>query len=158
MLCGQGTAQGVHAQAHQYTPAGKGRGLRGAFLSTLQTGTGTGSGGGSAKEYAVGLQIVGGVLGVASFTALAVHHLDQREIKRVEGERAAEIKLAAAEIKRVEGERRLSEERLRAEVERYKYDLQLRHTQDYKPYQVAKEQANKDRGGTGGPQKEEETD
>jgi hypothetical protein len=169
LLCGQGTAQGVHAQAHPYTPAGKGRGLRGAFLSTLQTGTGTGSGGGSAKEYAVGLQIVGGVLGVASFTAVAVHHLDQREIKRVEGERAAEIKrvegeraaeikLAAAEIKRVEGERRLSEERLRAEVERYKYDLQLRHTQDYKPYQVAKEQANKERGGTGGPQKEEETD
>jgi regulator of protease activity HflC (stomatin/prohibitin superfamily) len=120
------------------------------------------------------------VLGVASFTAVAVHHLDQREIKRVEGERAAEIKrvegeraaeikrvegeraaemkLAAAEIKRVEGERRLSEERLRAEVERYKYDLQLRHTQDYKPYQAAKEQANKERGGTGGPQKEEETD
>ena len=158
MLCGQGTAQGVHAQAHPYTPAGKGRGLRGAFLSTLQTGTGTGSGGGSAKEYAVGLQIVGGVLGVASFTAVAVHHLDQRDIKRVEGERAAEMKLAAAEIKRVEGERRLSEERLRAEVERYKYDLQLRHTQDYKPYQAAKEQANKERGGTGGPQKEEETD
>ena len=115
------------------------------------------------------------MLGVASFTAVAVHHLDQREIKRVEGERAAEIKrvegerrlseerlraeikLAAAEIKRVEGERRLSEERLRAELERYKYDLQLRHTQDYKPYQAAKEQANKERGGTGGPQKEEET-
>ncbi|KAM3567162.1 hypothetical protein VYU27_010687, partial [Nannochloropsis oceanica] len=33
---------------------GKGRGLRGAFLSTLQTGTGTDSRGGSAKEYAVG--------------------------------------------------------------------------------------------------------
>ena len=151
MLCGQGTAQGVHARAHPYTPTGKGRGLRGASLSTRQTGTGTGSGGGSAKEYAVGLQIVGGVLGVASFTAVAVHHLDQRE-------RAAEIKLAAAEIKRVEGERRLSEERLRAEVERYKYDLQLRHTQDYKPYQAAKEQANKETGGTGGPQKEEEMD
>ena len=88
------------------------------------------------------------MLGLASFTAVAVHHLDQNmaatDIKRVEGERAAEIKLAAAEIKRVEGERRLSEERLRAEVERYKYDLQLRHTQDYKPYQAAKEQANKD--------------
>ncbi|TFJ80189.1 hypothetical protein NSK_008475 [Nannochloropsis salina CCMP1776] len=76
--------------------------------------------------------------GVASFTAAAVHHLDQRElaaeikraaaemkrvegeraaeIKRVEGERAAEIKRAAAEIKRVEGERRLSEERLRADA------------------------------------------
>ena len=51
----------------------------------------------------------------------------------------------------------MSEERLRAEVDRYKYDLQLRHTQDYKPYQAAKEQANKERGGTGGPQKEEET-
>ena len=80
------------------------------------------------------------MLGVASFTAVAVHHLDQREIKRVEGER------------------RLSEERLRAEVERYKYELQLRHTQDYKRYQAAKEQANKERGGSGGPQKEEETD
>ena len=98
MLCGQGTAQGVHAQAHPYTPTGKGRGLRGAFLSTLQTETGTGSGGGPA----VGLQIVAGVLGVASFTAVAVHHLDQREIKRVEDK-------AAAEIKRVEGERRLCE-------------------------------------------------
>ncbi|TFJ80192.1 hypothetical protein NSK_008478 [Nannochloropsis salina CCMP1776] len=73
------------------------------------------------------------------------------EMKRVEGERATEIKLAAAEIKRMEGERRLSEERLRAEVERYKYDLQLRHTQDFKPYQAAKEQAKKMRGGAGGP-------
>ena len=63
-------------------------------------------------------------------------HLDQR--------------LAAKEIKRVEGERRLSEERLRAEMERYKYDLQLGHSQDYKPYQTAKEQANKERGGTAG--------
>jgi len=129
-------------------------GLRGAFLSTHETGTDAGSGEGPAKVFSVGLQIVLGVLGVASFTAAAVHHLDQREIMRVEGERAAEIKLAAAEIKRVEGERRLSEERLRAELERYKYDLQLRHTQDYKPYQAAKEQANKERGGTGGPQKE----
>jgi len=162
LLWGQGAAQGVHAHAHPYTPPGKGRGLRGAFLSTHETGTGTGSGEGTAKGYAVGLQIVVGVLGVASFTAAAVHHLDQRELaaemKRVEGERAAEIKLAAAEIKRVEGERRLSEERLRAELERCKYDLQLRHTQDFKPYQAAKEQANKERGGTGGPQEEEETD
>ncbi|EWM20020.1 hypothetical protein Naga_102283g1, partial [Nannochloropsis gaditana] len=191
LLWGQGAAQGVHAHAHPYTPPGKGRGLRGAFLSTHETGTGTGSGKGTAMVISVGLQIVVGVLGVASVTAAAVHHLDQRELaaaiklaaaemkrvegeraaemkrvegeraaemKRVEGERAAEIKLAAAEIKRVEGERRLSEERLRAELERYKYDLQLRHTQDYKPYQAAKEQANKERGGTGGPQKEEETD
>ena len=45
-----------------------------------------------------------------------------------------------------------------AEVDRYKFDLQLRHTQDYKPYRVDKEEANRERGGTGGPQKEEETD
>ena len=79
------------------------------------------------------------------------------EIKRVEDRAATEVKLAATEIKRVEGERRLSEERLRAEVDRYKYDLQLRYSQDFKSYQDAKEQANKERGGTGGPQKEEET-
>jgi hypothetical protein len=108
-----------------------------------------------------------------------VHHYEQdkavMEIRRVEGERvteikrvedmaatevklaATEVKLAATEVKRVEGERRLSEERLRAEVDRYKYDLQLRYSQDFKSYQDAKEQANKERGGTGGPQKEEET-
>jgi len=157
--------------------------LRGAFLSTTHTGTGTGSGGESAKQYAVASQVVGGVLGVISITAVAVHHYEQdkaaTEIKRVEGERvmevkrvegervteikrvedmaATEVKLAATEIKRVEGERRLSEERLRAEVDRYKYDLQLRYSQDFKSYQDAKEQANKERGGTGGPQKEEET-
>ena len=96
------------------------------------------------------------MLGVASFTAVAVHHLDQREraaeiklaaaeIKRVEGERAAEIK-------RVEGERRLSEERLRAEVERYKYDLRLTQTQDFKPYQAAILENKIKRGGAGGPQ------
>ena len=86
--------------------------------------------------------------------AYGVHHLDQNmaatEIARIEDK-------AAMEIKRVEGERRLSEERLRAEVDRYKYDLQLRYSQDFKSYQDAKEQANKERGGTGGPQKEEET-
>jgi len=101
LLWGQGAAQDVHAHAHPYTPPGKGRGLRGALLSTHETGTGTGSGKGTAMVISVGLQIVVGVLGVASFTAVAVHHLDQREIMRVEGERAAEIKLAAAEIKRV---------------------------------------------------------
>ena len=157
---------------------------RGAFLSTTHTGTGTGSGGESAKQYAVASQVVGGVLGVISITAVAVHHYEQykaaTEIKRVEGERVTEIKriedmaatkvklaarevkrvedMAATEVKRVEGERRLSEERLRAEVDRYKYDLQLRYSQDFKSYKDAKEQANKERGGTGGPQKEEETD
>ncbi|KAM3568787.1 hypothetical protein VYU27_009095, partial [Nannochloropsis oceanica] len=110
---------------------GKGPGPQG-FLWTLQPETGTGSGGTSAKEYAIGVQVVSGVLGVASLTAMAVHHIDQREIKRVEGERAAEIKSARAKIKRVEGERRLSEERLSAEVDRYKYDLQLRFTHDFK--------------------------
>ena len=144
-----------HAQVHPYTSTGKGRGLRGAFLSTTHTGTGTGSGGGFGKQSRGDYNAIGVVAAVAASTAVAVHHLDQNmaatEIARIEDK-------AAREIKRVEGERRLSEERLRAEVDRYKYDLQLRHTQDYKPYQAAKEQANKERGGTGGPQKEEETD
>ena len=110
-------------------------------------------------------QAIGVVAAVAGSTAVAVHHLDQTEIKlaateikRIHDKAATDIAQAKADVARVEGERRLSEERLRAEVERYKYDLQLRHTQDYKPYQAAKEQANKERGGTGGPQKEEETD
>ena len=162
-----------HAQVHPYTSTGKGRGLRGAFLSTTHTGTGTGSGGGFGKQSTGDYNAIGVVAAVAASTAVAVHHLDQNmaatEIARIKDKAATEIKLAATEIarvedkaateiKRVEGERRLSEERLRAEVDRYKYDLQLRHTQDYKPYQAAKEQANKERGGTGGPQKEEETD
>ena len=126
------------------------RGARGAFLSTTHTGTGTGNGGNSTNQYAVASQVVGGVLGVISITAVAVHHYEQDKA-------ATEVKAAAMEIKRVEGERRLSEERLRAEVDRYKYDLQLRYSQDFKSYQDAKEQANKERGGTGGPQKEEET-
>ena len=161
----KGPCQGVHAQVHSYTPTGKGRvlrGARGAFLSTTHTGTGTGSGGNSTNQYAVASQVVGGVLGVISITAVAVHHYEQDKaatvIKRVEDMAATEVKLAATEVKRVEGERRLSEERLRAEVDRYKYDLQLRYGQDFKSYQDAKEQANKERGGTGGPQKEEETD
>ena len=155
-------AKVFHAQAQSYTPTGKRRGLRGAFLSTTHTGTGTGSGGGFGKQSRGDYNAIGVVAAVAASTAVAVHHLDQNmaatEIARIEDKAATEIKLAATEIKRVEGERRLSEERLRAEVDRYKYDLQLRHTQDYKPYQAAKEQANKERGGTGGPQKEEETD
>ena len=186
-----------HAQAQSYTPTGKRRGLRGAFLSTTHTGTGTGSGGGFGKQSRGDYNAIGVVAAVAASTAVAVHHLDQNmaateiariedkaatetariedkaariedkaateiariedKAARIEDKAATEIKLAATEIKRVEGERRLSEERLRAEVDRYKYDLQLRHTQDYKPYQAAKEQANKERGGTGGPQKEEET-
>ena len=147
----KGPRQGVHAQVHSYTPTGKGRvlrGARGAFLSTTHTGTGTGNGGNSTNQYAVASQVVG-VLGVISITAVAVHHYEQDKA-------ATEVKAAAMEIKRVEGERRLSEERLRAEVDRYKYDLQLRYSQDFKSYQDAKEQANKERGGTGGPQKEEE--
>ena len=169
-----------HAQAQSYTPTGKRRGLRGAFLSTTHTGTGTGSGGGFGKQSRGDYNAIGVVAAVAASTAVAVHHLDQNmaateiariedkaatetariedKAARIEDKAATEIKLAVTEIKRVEGERRLSEERLRAEVDRYKYDLQLRHTQDYKPYQAAKEQANKERGGTGGPQKEEETD
>ena len=158
-----------HAQAQSYTPTGKRRGLRGAFLSTTHTGTGTGSGGGFGKQSRGDYNAIGVVAAVAASTAVAVHHLDQNmaateiariedKAARIEDKAATEIKLAVTEIKRVEGERRLSEERLRAEVDRYKYDLQLRYSQDFKSYQDAKEQANKERGGTGGPQKEEETD
>ena len=167
----KGPRQGVHAQVHSYTPTGKGhvlRGARGAFLSTTHTGTGTGSGGGSGTtqfdkfEVAkVMVAVVGTIAAVSGSIAYGVHHLDQNvaatEIARIEDRAATEAKLAATEIKRVEGERRLSEERLRAEVDRYKYDLQLRYSQDFKSYQDAKKQANKERGGTGGPQKEEET-
>lgn len=78
-------------------------------------------------------------------------------IERFEGERAADIRLAAAQIKRIESERKLSEECWRAEVEKYKHDLHLKHTEDCKPYQAAKKQANKKRGGTGGREKEEGT-
>jgi len=110
----------------------------------------------------VGFQIVGGVLGVASVTAVAVHHLDQAEFKRIEDK-------AATDIARVEGERRLSEEHWKAQqklseehwkaqVERYRYDLQLMHSQDYAPYQTAIVEKRKKRGGTGGLEKEEETD
>ena len=127
--------------------------LGGAFLSTTHTGTGTDSGGGSAKEYAVGLQIVGGVLGVATFTAVAVHHLDQTlaatEIARIQDK-------AATEIARIEGDRKLSEQFWKAEVERHKHDLQLAHTQDYEPYQAAvSKEKGKKRGGIGGLEEEE---
>jgi hypothetical protein len=127
--------------------------LGGAFLSTTHTGTGTDSGGGSAKEYAVGLQIVGGVLGVATFTAVAVHHLDQTlaatEIARIQDK-------AATEIARVEGDRKLSEQFWKAEVERHKHDLQLAHTQDYEPYQASvSKKKGKKRGGIGGLEEEE---
>jgi len=137
----KGPRQGVHAQVHSYTPTGKGRVLRGAFLSTTHTGTGTDSGEGSAKEYAVGFQIVAGVLGVATFTAYAVHNYEQdkaaTEINRIEGERATEMKLAAMEIARVEGDRKLAKDNLKAEVARYKQDVVLAYSEDYNPYREA---------------------
>ncbi len=170
----------VHAQVHSYTPTGKGRVLREAFLSTGIMGTGTGSGGGSGKQSRVDYQAVGVVVAVASTTAYAVYHLDQREMARIEGERksevariegerksevariqdkaATEIALAKAEVARVEGERKLSEERSKAEVERYKQDVLLTYTEDYKPYQRAISKKKKKRGGTGGPQSEEAKD
>ena len=134
--------------------------LGGAFLSTTHTGTGTDSGGGFAKEYAVGLQIVGGVLGVATFTAVAVHHLDQTlaatEIKLAATEIARIQDKAATEIARVEGDRKLSEQFWKAEVERHKHDLQLAHTQDYEPYQAAvSKKKGKKRGGIRGLEEEE---
>ena len=164
-----GPCQGVHAQVHSYTPTGKGRVLREAFLSTGIMGTGTGSGGGSGKQSKVDYQAIGVVLAVASATAYAVSHLDQREMARIQDKAATEVAQAKAEVARiegerksevarVEGERKLSEERLKAEVERYKQDVLLTYTEDYKPYQRAISKKKKKRGGTGGPQKEEEKD
>ncbi|TFJ83489.1 hypothetical protein NSK_005203 [Nannochloropsis salina CCMP1776] len=138
---------------------------------------GTGSEGGSdttIKIVTVTVAVLGLVAAVAGSTAVAVHHLDQTEIKRIhekakadvardqteikriQDKAATEIKRihdkATADVARVEGERRLSEERLRAEVERYKYDLRLTQTQDFEPYQAAiRENQTKRRGG-GGPQ------
>ena len=125
--------------------------LREAFLSTGIMGTGTGSGGGSGKQSRVDYQAIGVVLAVASATAYAVYHLDQREMARIQDQ-------AKAEIARVEGERKLSEERLKAEVEWYKQDVLLTYTEDYKPYQRAISKKKKKRGGTGGPQSEEDKD
>jgi hypothetical protein len=114
-------------------------------------------------------QPIGVVVAVAGSVAYAVHHLHQREIKRIHDKAATEIKRihdkaateiaqAKADVARVEGERKVSEEFLKAEVERYKQELQLAHTEDYKPYQTAISKKKEKRGGTGGPQKEEEKD
>ncbi|TFJ83493.1 hypothetical protein NSK_005207 [Nannochloropsis salina CCMP1776] len=100
----------------------------------------------------VSVAVVGLVAAVAGSTAVAVHHLDQTEIKRIHDEAATDIAQAKADVARVEGERRLSEERLRAEVERYKYDLRLTQTQDFKPYQAAILENQTKRGGADGPQ------
>jgi vacuolar-type H+-ATPase subunit E/Vma4 len=129
----------------------------------------------------VSVAVLGLVAAVAGSTAVAVHHLDQTEIKRIhdkatadvardqteikriQDKAATEIKRihdkaatdiaqAKADVARVEGERRLSEELLRAEVERYKYDLRLTQTQDFEPYQAAIRENQTKRGGAGGPQ------
>ena len=100
----------------------------------------------------VSVAVLGLVAAVAGSTAVAVHHLDQTEIKRIHDKAAMDIAQAKADVARVEGERRLSEERLRAEVERYKYDLRLTQTQDFKPYQAAILENKIKRGGAGGPQ------
>ncbi|GAB5037256.1 Hypothetical protein NocV09_06900110 [Nannochloropsis oceanica] len=100
----------------------------------------------------VSVAVLGLVAAVAGSTAVAVHHLDQTEIKRIHDKAATDVAQAKADVARVEGERRLSEERLRAEVERYKYDLRLTQTQDFKPYQAAILENKIKRGGAGGPQ------
>ena len=43
-------------------------------------------------------------------------------------------------------------------MERYKQDVLLTYTEDYKPYQRAISKKKKKRGGTGGPQSEEDKD
>jgi len=139
--------------------------LRGAFLSTTHTGTGTGSEGGSDKAFEmvkVSVAVFGLMAAVSGSTAVAVHHLEQdkaaTETKRMATETTRIEDKAATDIARVEGERRLSEEYWKAQVERYRYDLQLMHSQDYAPYQTAIVEKRKKRGGTGGLEKEEETD
>jgi len=167
----KGPCQGVHAQAHPYTPTGKGRVLRGAFSSTGHTGTGTGSGGGSRTQTSdnyetikVGAIVVGTIAAISGPTAVAVHTYDQdkaaTEIARIEDKIARIEDRGETEIARIEGDRKLSEQFWKAEVERFKHDLQLAHTQDYEPYQaaVSKKKKRKKRGGTGGLEKEEEKD
>jgi regulator of protease activity HflC (stomatin/prohibitin superfamily) len=122
----------------------------------------------------VGAIVVGTIAAISGPTAVAVHNYDQREIKRIEGERKSEVARVEgerksevarvegdrkSEVARVEGDRKLSEQFWKAEVERYKHDLQLAHTQDYEPYQAAvSKKMKKKRGGTGGLEKEEEKD
>ena len=100
------------------------------------------------------MALVGIIAAVSGSIAYGVHHLDQNmaateiklaatEIARIKDKSATDIALAATEIKRVEGERRLLEERLRAEVKRYKYDLQLGHSKDYKPYRPQRSRQTK---------------
>ncbi len=178
---GKDPREGFHAQAHPYTPTGKGLILRGAFSSTSHTGTDTGSGGGfrtqSIDKYEivkVTVAVVGTIAAVSGSIAYGVHHLDQKEIKRIEGEWKTEVARiegewksevahvqdkAETEIKRIEGERKLSELFWKAEVERYKRDLQLAHTFDYEPYQAAVSQKRgKKRGEIGGLEGEEKKD
>ena len=87
--------------------------LRGAFLSTTPTGTGTGSGGASRttqmydRKYEmvkVAVAVVGTMAMVSVFTAVVVHHLDEREM----ASEIARVKAQAkAEVARVEGQARL---------------------------------------------------
>ncbi|TFJ81489.1 hypothetical protein NSK_007211 [Nannochloropsis salina CCMP1776] len=104
----------------------------------------------------VSVAVVGLVAAVAGSTAVAVHHLDQTEIKRIHDKATADVARVEgerkSEVARVEGERRLSEERLRAEVERCKYDLRLTQTLDFEPNQAAILENQIKRGGAGGPQ------
>jgi len=110
----KGPCKGLHAQAHPYTPTGKGRVLRGAFLSTTHAGTDTGSGGGSRTQTSdkyeiikLGAIVIGTVAAISGPTAVAVHSFDQGEMARIEDKAATEIARiedkAATEIARIEG-------------------------------------------------------
>ena len=72
---------------------------------------------------------------------MAVHNYDQdkaaSDIAHIKGERKLEIARAASDIARIEGGRKLAEQFWKGEVEGYKYDIQLAHADDYKPYQTA---------------------
>ncbi|KAM3567181.1 hypothetical protein VYU27_010668 [Nannochloropsis oceanica] len=156
---------------------GKGRALRGAFLSTTHTGTGNAGGSGSMRLLRGSFDInalaatVGVTIAVITSTAVAVHHYDENmsalklkaEVARMQDMAAkevaqakADVTQAKAEVARVKGERELAEQMWKNEVERHKRDVQLAYTQDYTPYQAAISKGNDRRKGTGGPQKDEE--
>ncbi|TFJ81510.1 hypothetical protein NSK_007151, partial [Nannochloropsis salina CCMP1776] len=93
-----------------------------AWRRGAQSGRGTGSEGGSDKTIqivTVTVAVLGLVAAVAGSTAVAVHHLDQTEIKRIQDKAATEIKRihdkATADVARVEGERKSEVARVEGE-------------------------------------------
>ncbi|KAM3567168.1 hypothetical protein VYU27_010681 [Nannochloropsis oceanica] len=95
---------------------GKGRALRGAFLSTTHTGTGNTGGSGSMRLLRGSFDInalaatVGVTIAVITSTAVAVHHYDENmsalklkaEVARMQDMAAKEVTQAKAEVARMQ--------------------------------------------------------